>query len=158
MRATRMGNGLLNASEATQRLTILVIAAALMGAAVTIRELVKERSIFHREYAVGLSPPVYLLSKVLVLGVSCFIQGILVTVIAAWGLPGPDDGGLLGLGTVEVGLAIGALAFSMSLVGLAVSAVATSSEQTMPALVGLVMVQLVLSGSLVALTLSLIHI
>ncbi len=152
MRATRMGNGLLNASEATQRLTILVIAAALMGAAVTIRELVKERSIFHREYAVGLSPPVYLLSKVLVLGVSCFIQGILVTVIAAWGLPGPDDGGLLGLGTVEVGLAIGALAFSMSLVGLAVSAVATSSEQTMPALVGLVMVQLVLSGSLVALT------
>lgn len=152
MQASRLPNGLLSSSEAVQRLTILVIAAALMGTAVTIRELVKERPIFHREYAVGLSPPVYLLSKILVLGVSCFLQGVLVTVIALWGLPGPDGGGLLGLGTLEVGLAMGALCFSMAVVGLAVSAVATSSEQTMPALVGLVMVQLVLSGSLVALT------
>ena len=37
-----------------QRLTILIMSAALMGAAVTIRELVKERAIFQREYAVGL--------------------------------------------------------------------------------------------------------
>ena len=42
--------------EANQRLTILIIAAALMGAAMSIRELVHERAIFRREYAVGLSP------------------------------------------------------------------------------------------------------
>lgn len=136
--------------EAVQRLTILIVAAALMGTAVTIRELVKERPIFQREYAVGLSPGMYLISKVLVLGTASFFQGLLVTFISLVGLPGPDDGGATGLGSFEIALAIGALAFSMAVIGLAVSALVTSSEQTMPALVGLVMVQLVLSGALVA--------
>ncbi|GAB2886864.1 FHA domain-containing protein [Nocardioides pacificus] len=141
--------GILDAREAGQRLTILIVAASLMGTAVTIRELVKERAIFQREYAVGLSPGAYLMSKILVLGIACFGQGMLVTALALGGLPGPDDGGAFGLGGLEIAVAIGALAFTMAVVGLAVSAVVTSSEQTMPALVGLVMVQLVLSGALV---------
>ena len=140
----------ISSAEAVQRLTILVVAAALMGTAVTIRELVKERAIFQREYAVGLSPDMYLLSKLAVLGTAAFLQGVLVTFLATVGMPGPDDGGVFGLGWFEVALAVGALGFTMAVVGLAVSAVVTSSEQTMPALVGLVMVQLVLSGSLVA--------
>src|SRR5690606_4299529 len=68
---TADGAGALNHREALQRLTILIVAAALMGTAVTIRELVKERAIFQREYAVGLSPGIYLASKVLVLGTAC---------------------------------------------------------------------------------------
>ncbi|QIX25772.1 FHA domain-containing protein [Nocardioides sp. JQ2195] len=135
--------------EALTRLTILIMAAALMGTAVTIRELVGERPIFQREYAVGLSPGMYLLSKVTVLGTACFLQGMVVTWLATVGLPGPDSDGALGLGTFEVALAIGGLCFVMALLGLAVSALVTSNEQTMPALVGLVMVQLVLCGALV---------
>ncbi|WP_299050515.1 FHA domain-containing protein [uncultured Nocardioides sp.] len=137
-------------SEVQQRLTILIVAAALMGVAVTIREQIKERAIFKREYAVGLSPGVYLASKIIVLGTACFLQGVLVTFIATVGLPGPDDGGVLGLGRLEITFAIGALAFTMAVTGLAFSALVTSSEQTMPILVGLVMVQLVLSGALFA--------
>lgn len=147
--ATRSDQGTLDHGEAMTRLTILVMAAALMGTAVTIRELVKERAIFQREYAVGLSPGTYLLSKVSVLGTACFLQGVLVTIIATVGLPGPDGEGALGLGTAEIALAIGALAFASAVLGLAVSALVTSSEQTMPALVGVVMVQLVLCGALV---------
>lgn len=139
----------LSNAEATQRLTILIVAAALMGAAVTIRELVKERAIFQREYAVGLSPGIYLTSKVLVLGTACFLQGMAVTWIAMAGLPGPDDGGVLGMGSFEIAWAIGGITFAMAVLGLAVSAVVTSSEQTMPALVGLVMLQVVLCGALV---------
>lgn len=135
--------------EALTRLTILIMAAALMGTAVTIRELVGERPIFQREYAVGLSPGMYLLSKVTVLGTACFLQGMVVTWLATVGLPGPDGDGALGVGTFEVALAIGGLCFVMALLGLAVSALVTSNEQTMPALVGLVMVQLVLCGALV---------
>lgn len=142
-------NGALSHREALQRLTILIVAAALMGAAVTIRELVKERPIFQREYAVGLSPGIYLLSKVLVLGTACFAQGMAVTWLATVGLPGPDDGGAAGMGSFEVALAMGGVAFAMAVLGLAVSALVTSSEQTMPALVGVVMVQLVLCGALV---------
>ncbi|WP_110208930.1 FHA domain-containing protein [Nocardioides daejeonensis] len=146
---TADGAGALNHREALQRLTILIVAAALMGTAVTIRELVKERAIFQREYAVGLSPGIYLASKVLVLGTACFLQGMLVTWIAMAGLPGPDGDGVLGLGSFEVALAIGSVTFAMAVLGLAVSALVTSSEQTMPALVGLVMLQLVLCGALV---------
>ncbi|GAB4002643.1 ATP-binding cassette domain-containing protein [Nocardioides ultimimeridianus] len=132
------------ATEATQRLTVLIVAACLMGAAIAIRELVGERPIFKREYAVGLSPGVYFTSKVLVLGTAAFVQGLLVTFIATVGLPPPDGTA----GAVRVALAIAALAFTMSVVGLALSAVVTSSEQTMPALVGIIMLQLVLSGAL----------
>lgn len=135
-------------TELKQRLTILIVAAALMGTAVTIRELVKERAIFQREYAVGLSPGMYLLSKVMVLGTACFWQGVLVTFLATVGLPGPNDKGVLSLGWLEIAIAIGFTAFTMAVIGLAISALVTSSEQTMPVLVGIVMLQLVLSGAL----------
>jgi ABC-type multidrug transport system ATPase subunit/pSer/pThr/pTyr-binding forkhead associated (FHA) protein len=133
-----------NPEEARQRLIVLIVSACLMGVAMTIRELVGERPIFRREYAVGLSPHLYFLSKILVLGSAAFLQGLLVTWIATVGLPGPDGE----LGTLRVALVIGALAFTMAVVGLCLSALVTSTEQTMPALVGMIMIQLVLSGSL----------
>lgn len=132
--------------EPRQRLIVLIVAACLMGTAMTIRELVGERPIFRREYAVGLSPNIYFFSKVLVLGTAAFLQGMLVTWIATVGLPPPDGE----LGSFGVAVAISALAFTMAVVGLCLSALVTSNEQTMPALVGMIMVQLVLSGSLFA--------
>lgn len=130
--------------EPKQRLIVLLVAAALMGTAMSIRELVGERSIFRREYAVGLSPGIYFLSKVLVLGGAAFVQGLVVTGIANIGVPGADGTA----GTLRVGLAIAALTSVMVVAGLALSALITSNEQAMPALVGVVMIQLVLSGAL----------
>ncbi|MBM9459609.1 ATP-binding cassette domain-containing protein [Nocardioides sp. zg-536] len=132
------------AAEPQQRLTVLIVAACLMGTALAVRELVGERPIFQREYAVGLSPGLYFLSKVLVLGAAAFVQGLVVTFLATVGLPGADGE----LGTLRVAIAIAALSFTMVVLGLALSALVTSTEQTMPALVGVVMVQLVLSGAL----------
>ncbi len=149
LRAPLGPGGYLNPEQATKKLTILIIAGVLMGLAMAIRELVGERPIFQREAAVGLSPDVYLLSKILVLGAAAAVQGVVVTVIATALLPGPDFGGDLRLGRIEVAMVIAALAFSMAVLGLLLSAVVTSTEQSMPALVGMVMVQLVLSGSLV---------
>src|SRR5690606_37749552 len=82
--------------------------------------------------------------KILVLGAAAFLQGLLVTWIATVGLPPPDGD----LGTLRVALVIGALSFTTAVVGLCLSALVTSTEQTMPALVGMIMIQLVLSGSL----------
>jgi hypothetical protein len=123
---------------------VLLVAACLMGTAIAIRELVGERPIFRREYAVGLSPGIYFLSKVLVLGSAAFVQGLMVTFIATVGLPGPDGS----LGSTRLALAVALLAFTMAVVGLALSALVKSNEQTMPTLVGVIMIQLVLSGSL----------
>jgi ABC-type transport system involved in multi-copper enzyme maturation permease subunit len=125
-------------------LIVLLVAACLMGTAIAIRELVGERPIFRREYAVGLAPGIYFLSKVLVLGSAAFVQGLMVTFIATVGLPGPDGR----LGSIRLALAVAILAFTMAVVGLALSALVKSNEQTMPTLVGMIMVQLVLSGSL----------
>ena len=55
--------------SAQEVLLMLVICACLAGAASSVRELVKERSIYIRERAAGLSSGAYLASKLLVLGV-----------------------------------------------------------------------------------------
>jgi hypothetical protein len=135
--------------EAGQRLVLLLVAACLMGAAMTVREIVKERSLLRREYAVGLSPGAWVLAKALVLGLLCFAQGVAVTWLALAGLPGADAAGVRGWGTREIALAVGMLAVASAWLGLLVSASVRSVEQTMPALVALVMGQLVLSGALV---------
>jgi len=142
--------GYLNSEQASKRVTILIVAAVLMGSAMSIRELVGERPIFQREHAVGLSADVYLASKAIVMGIATFVQGIALTFIATWGEPGPDFKGDLRSGRIELALTIGLLAMSMSVLGLCLSALVGSTEQTMPALVGVVMVQFVLSGALVA--------
>lgn len=141
--------GVFHSMEANQRLTILVIAAALMGTAMSIRELVHERAIFRREYAVGLSPGAYYFSKALVFGVVCFLQGVLVARLATWGLPEQIDGGVLGWGWCEIALPLGLFAAVMSFVGLWISAQVRSTEQTTPWLVAVVMGQIVLCGALI---------
>ncbi|MDN4644982.1 ATP-binding cassette domain-containing protein [Arthrobacter sp. PsM3] len=134
--------------QVQQRLIVLVVGAALMGTALAIRELVVERPIYVRERAVGLSPGAYLLSKALVLGGLVACQCVLFTMLALLGLPGPDDALVLGNGLVEVAAAVAAVGITMAVAALVVSAAATSTEQTMPALVALVMGQLVLCGGL----------
>ncbi|MEQ7735998.1 ABC transporter permease, partial [Escherichia coli] len=116
----------------------------------SVREFVVERAIYRREHAVGLSPWAYLLSKVAVLGLLVGVQCALFTVLALLGQPGPDQALLLGNGNVEIAVAVAAVGFTMTIAGLAVSAAATSTEQTMPALVALVMAQLILCGGLFA--------
>ena len=55
-----------SAGEAGTILTLLTMAAAFMGTALTIRDLIGERPIFRREQAVGLSTTAYLLAKIAV--------------------------------------------------------------------------------------------
>ncbi|MDN7120452.1 FHA domain-containing protein [Nocardioides sp. ChNu-153] len=143
-------NGLLRPGEVVQRLTVFIVAAALIGAVMTVWALVNERAVFRREYAVGLSPGVYLTSKVAVFGVLCFLQGVVVTFVGTVGLPGPDDGGVVGLGWFEVAIAVGLVCTAVAVLCLAISALLTSSEQGMPALIGVVMTQLVFSGAIIS--------
>jgi hypothetical protein len=137
--------------EPRQRIIVLVVGAALMGAAIAVREFVGERPIYRREHAVGLSPSAYLGSKVVVLGGLVALQSVAFTLLALLGLPGPDDPRLLPWGRLEVAVPVAGVGVAMVIASLAVSAAARSTEQTMPALVGLVMGQLVFCGGLVSL-------
>jgi ABC-type transport system involved in multi-copper enzyme maturation permease subunit len=113
----------------------------------SVRELVKERSIYVRERAAGLSSGAYLVSKLLVLGVISIVQSaVLVLLGVAW-RPMPHHGAFLtGAPLVELILGIAVLAAASMCLGLFVSAIVSTSEKAMPFLVLFTMVQVILSG------------
>ncbi|MGB9377847.1 MAG: FHA domain-containing protein [Mycobacteriales bacterium] len=134
---------------ARQLLLVLAVGATLMGMASAVRELVKERAIYRRERAIGLSAVAYLGSKLLVLGVVAVVQGTVLTLLAVAGRAGPESASLLGSPTLELVVAVAALSAVSAAVGLVVSAVVRDENQAMPILVLLTMAQLVLCGGLV---------
>ena len=73
-------------ADAVSLLLVLTVGACLAGAANSVRELVKERAIYTRERAAGLSAGAYFLSKVLILGVISIVQAVVMLAIGLTGL------------------------------------------------------------------------
>jgi ABC-type multidrug transport system ATPase subunit len=139
--------------ESAQILALLLPAAAFMGTALTIRDLVGERAVFQREQAVGLSTTAYLLAKTAVFCGFAILQAAIVTAIVVIGKGAPTRGAvLLGNGTVELFAAVAATCVASAILGLAISSLVRSSEQIMPLFVVAVMAQLVLCGGMVPVT------
>jgi ABC transport system ATP-binding/permease protein len=139
--------------NAQETLLLLVICACLSGAASSIRELVKERDIYIRERAAGLSSGAYLWSKLLVLGVIAIVQSFVLVLLGLGGRPQPPTGSLLThLPLVELLLGVAALAVASMCLGLLVSSLVSTSEKAMPFLVLLTMVQVILSGGVLSLS------
>ena len=137
---------------AQELLSITVICACLAGTASSIREVVKERAIYIRERAAGLSPGAYLFSKVAVLGIISVVQSCVIVLLGLAGRKLPARGVFLTSSPlVELLIAISALAFASMCLGLFVSAVVTTSEKAMPVLVMLTMGQVILSGGVLPL-------
>ncbi|MEU8441528.1 FHA domain-containing protein [Streptomyces microflavus] len=128
-------------------LLILAVGICLAGSASSVRELIKERVIYERERATGLSRSAYLVSKVIVLGVITAFQGVILCGIcfAARDLPAE---GLFMPPAVEICISIVALGFTSMMFGLMISALVKTSEMTMPLLVMFAIVQLVFTGVL----------
>jgi ABC-type multidrug transport system ATPase subunit len=133
--------------NAIQVLLILVMGACLIGVANAVRELVKERPIYNRERAAGLSPGAYLASKLAVLGLVSAVQAVVLVLIGLAGRPLPRHGAVLtGAPLPELMLGIAVLAIASMTAGLLISAVVNSSDKTMPLLVVTVLAEVVLSG------------
>jgi ABC transport system ATP-binding/permease protein len=143
--------------ESAQILALLLPAAAFMGTALTIRDLVGERAVFQREQAVGLSPTAYLLAKTAVFCGFAILQSAIITAIVMIGKGMPTQGAVL-LGhsnlaaTVELFATVAATCVASAILGLAISSLVRSSEQIMPLFVVAVMAQLVLCGGMVPVT------
>ncbi|WP_128979376.1 FHA domain-containing protein [Streptomyces roseicoloratus] len=149
--ARALSEGSLNPESTLNVLLILCVGGVLTGAANAVRELVKERTIYRRERAVGLSRSAYLMSKILVLGLITVVQAVVLTLVALIGVPlnVPGDGsGVLMPPLVELTLAVALLAFTAMMLGLFVSALVSKEEVTMPLLVLLAIVQVVFCGAL----------
>ncbi|MFE9040284.1 FHA domain-containing protein [Streptomyces sp. NPDC012421] len=148
--ARALSEGSLNPESTLNVLLILCVGGVLTGAANAVRELVKERSIYRRERAVGLSRSAYLASKVVVLGTITVVQAVVLTLVALVGVPlnVPDGKGVLMPPLIEITLAVALLSFTAMMLGLLVSALVRKEEVTMPLLVLLAIVQVVFCGAL----------
>jgi ABC-type multidrug transport system ATPase subunit len=136
-------------STATTVLLILAVGACFAGAANSVRELIKERVIYERERATGLSRSAYLMSKVVVLGLITLLQGLMIGLIGFAGREIPAEGLILGSGTLfELCLPVMALGFTSMMFGLVISSLVKTAEKTMPLLVMFAIVQVVFTGCL----------
>ena len=134
--------------SARSLLLVMVLAGVFIGASSSIQELVKERAIFAREKSVGLSPSAYITSKVIVLAILVIFQTSVFTMITLLGRPLPNEGAVFGNNVLlEVVVGMSMLGLVSMAIGLFVSAYSNSREQTMPVLVGVTMIQVVLSGA-----------
>ncbi|MEU9290959.1 FHA domain-containing protein [Streptomyces sp. NPDC048275] len=146
------GNPPFSNRDGSTILLILAVGACFSGAANSVRELIKERVIYERERATGLSRSAYLMSKVVVLGVITILQGGIIGAIGLFSLGAeklPEEGLLLkGAPALELTLPIMALGFTSMMFGLIISALVKTAEKTMPLLVMFAIVQVVFTGCL----------
>jgi ABC-type multidrug transport system ATPase subunit len=139
-------------NAASSLLLILVICACFAGAFNAVRELVKERSIYGRERAAGLSTASYLSSKLAVLGLISAIQAAIMVMIGLATRKLPPTGSLLkSYPLVELIIALAVLAVVSMALGLLISASVNTSEKTMPILMVVVVVEVILTGGVFAL-------
>jgi ABC-type multidrug transport system ATPase subunit/ABC-type multidrug transport system permease subunit len=151
--ARALAGSRLTQETAMNALLILCVGGVLTGAANAVRELVKERVIYRRERAVGLSRSAYLMSKVVVLGTITVLQAVVLTLVGLVGvdLNAPGGEGVLMPPLVEITLAVAVLSFTGMTLGLLVSALVRKEEVTMPLLVLLAIIQVVFCGALLKL-------
>ncbi|MEU3182595.1 FHA domain-containing protein [Streptomyces sp. NPDC006923] len=128
-------------------LLILAVGMCFSGAANSVRELIKERVIYERERATGLSRSAYLMSKVITLGVITALQGVILCAIGFATREMPEEGLILPP-AVEICLVVIALGFTSMMFGLVISSLVRTAEKTMPLLVMFAIIQVVFTGIL----------
>jgi ABC transport system ATP-binding/permease protein len=135
------------ASNSTTVLLALTLAASYLGAANSIREIVKERPILTRERAVGQSTAAYILSKALVLGLMTVVESFVLTYVALLRQGGPRHGAVLADYRLEIAIAVSLAGLSAMALGLLVSALSSNADKVMTILPVILFAQFVLSGS-----------
>jgi hypothetical protein len=133
-------------------LLILAIGGCFTGAFNAVREIVKERPIYARERAAGLSSSAYLWSKLLVLGVLSALQAALMTVIGLAGEPMPAQGVVIKASPlIELSVEMALLAIASMTVGLLISSAVNTAEKGLPLLLVSVVLQVVFTGGVISL-------
>ena len=138
--------------DAEALLLIITIAACFTGALNAVREIVKERPIYSRERAAGLSSGAYLLSKLVVLGLISALQAVVMVVGGLGGRPMPAHGVIIKASPLaELMLAMGFLAIASMALGLLISVVGQHIREEPAAAVRVRMAQVIFTGGVFAL-------
>lgn len=132
--------------EMTKSLLFALSCSAFwIGMLNAIQEICKERSIMKREYMTGLSLSSYVSSKIIVLGILCLIQSLLVTGVFALLVGLPSEGIVLPA-FAELLVTTFFTAISSAAMGLFVSSLFTNADRAMTVAPILLMPQILFSG------------
>lgn len=138
--------------EAIEILAALNVAAVIVGTALTVRAVVRERPIFRREQALGVSTAAYLAAKILVFGLAAAILTAIVFTIVVADEGGPAGGAaLLHNATVELYVSVAMTAVVSAVIGLVLSTLGSSPREVLPLLVPVILGSALFNGSLVQL-------
>jgi len=110
-----------------------------------IQEICKERTVLKREYMTGLSLGSYISSKIIVLGLMCLIQSILITTVFKFTVGMPEKG-LLMNPFVEILINTFITAIASTAMGLFVSSLFNNADRAMTVAPILLMPQILFSG------------
>jgi ABC-type multidrug transport system ATPase subunit len=127
---------------------VLVLGSIFIGLSASVQEIVKEKEIFLREKNVGIGVLPYFLSKSTVLGLIATIQTSIFVSIVLFNRPPAVNSPFGTRYFMVVILICTALCLSSIFLGLLISSAISTPDQAMPILVGIVMIQIVLSGVL----------
>ncbi len=131
--------------KAKQFLFVVSSIATIMGVLNSFIEICKERDIFKREYAVNLSLSAYVLSKLIVLGIICFIQSVIlcagISIMAD--LPTPEI--VFGSG-INFFLSTYLILLAATSMGLLISAISPNTERATLYMPIIIIPQIVFSG------------
>lgn len=123
----------------------LSCSAFWVGMLNAIQEICKERTIMKREYMTGLSLSTYIFSKILVLGVLCLVQSILILGVFSVMVGLPEEWILLH-SFFELLITTFITAISSVAMGLFVSSLFTNADRAMTVAPILLMPQILFSG------------
>ena len=132
--------------EMTKSLLFALSCSAFwVGMLNSIQEICKERTIMKREYMTGLSLGAYVSSKIIVLGILCLIQSVLIVGVfsAMIGLP---EEGIMVHPFLELLITTFITAVSSTAMGLFVSSLFTNADRAMTVAPILLMPQILFSG------------
>ncbi len=128
-------------------LFLMVVAAIWFGIINAVREIVKEAAIYRRERAMHLGIVPYVLSKVVVLGVLCLVQSLILLAIIG-GKGGYPAQGILWPPFVELYISLALTALAGLMIGLALSALSPNADRAL-SLVPLIMLpEIIFSGTM----------
>ncbi len=134
--------------EMTKSLLFALSCSAFwVGTLNSIQEVCKERVILRREYMTGLRLDAYIFSKLIVMGLICVIQALLLTTVFAVTVGTPDEGVVMPA-ILEMFLTIFLTAFAATAMGLFVSSLFKNADRAMTVAPLLLMPQLLFSGLL----------
>lgn len=134
--------------EMTKSLLFALSCSAFwVGMLNAIQEICKERTIMKREYMTGLSLSSYILSKIIVLGVLCFVQSLLITSVFSLRVGLPSEG-IITHPFLEIFVTVFVTAVASTAMGLFVSSMFTNADRAMTVAPLLLMPQILFSGLL----------